>query len=463
MSDKYKILAVDDNPDALYALERILKHNGYDVVTAESGEQAYDLAVSEHPSLILLDVVLPAMNGYQLTEKFKSHDELRYTPVLLLSANDALDNVTEGLNRGADDYITKPYQPEELIARLRAALRLRSLYGELKRSKEENLRLRTELKQEYSQEKIIGDSSVMNSLYEMIKKVSAADSAVLVTGPTGSGKELVARAIHFGSSRADKPIIAKNCAALSEHILESELFGHSKGAFTGAIKDRKGVFEIADGGTLFLDEIGEMSGPLQAKLLRVLQEGTFAPVGSNEEKKVDVRVIAATHRDLQKMIDEGDFREDLYYRINVVNLNVPALNKRKEDIPTLVEHFLSARGKSDRKLSSEAMNALCEYSWRGNVRELQNEVERMLIMAGDELQIGLEHLSAHIVDFESSSSAGQSVDPSSLKEAIEEVEKEYIRKEMLKNNGNKSKVATILGISRSSLISKVKQYGIEDE
>ncbi len=458
------ILAVDDNPDALYALERILAHNGYRVLTAGSAEEALEKAKIGKPSLLLLDVGLPGMSGFELTAKLKSDPDLKYTPVILVSANDALDSIIEGLERGADDYVTKPYKAEELLARLRAALRLKALYGRLERTETENKRLRSEIKSSYDFSNIVGDSDKMQDVFALLEKVAAADTPVLITGQTGSGKELAARAVHYSSPRADGPFIAKNCAAINENLLESELFGHVKGAFTGAVKDHKGLFEAADGGTLFLDEIGEMPAGLQAKLLRVLQEGSFMPVGSTSEKRADVRIVAATNRDLSAMIEEGSFREDLFYRLNVVGVELPPLKDRRDDIPLLAEHFLekicARRGLTQRTLSEDALKALVGYDWRGNVRELENEIERMLIVCGDETMIGLQHVSPRILSFSGSSSASDAVN-GSLKEAVEQVEREVILATLQRLNWNKSSTAKELDMSRSSLIAKIKQYGFE--
>lgn len=458
------ILAVDDNPDALYALERILAHNGYRVLTAGTAEEALEKAKIGKPSLLLLDVGLPGMNGFELTEKLKRDEDLKYTPIILVSANDALQSIIEGLERGADDYVTKPYKAEELLARLRAALRLKALYGRLERTEHENERLRTEIKASYDFSNIVGESDRMQSVFSLLEKVAAADTPVLVTGQTGSGKELAARAVHYASSRADGPFVAKNCAAINENLLESELFGHVKGAFTGAVKDHKGLFEAASGGTLFLDEIGEMPAGLQAKLLRVLQDGTFMPVGSTSEKRADVRIVAATNRNLQSMMDEGSFREDLYYRLNVVTVELPALKERREDVPLLADHFLKRacerRGLGDRQLSEDVMNALRSYDWRGNVRELENEIERMLIICGDETTISLQHVSPRILSYATSSGQGSSAG-GSLKEAVEQVERDMILATLQRLNWNKSNTAKELDMSRSSLIAKIKQYGFE--
>jgi DNA-binding NtrC family response regulator len=461
------VLAVDDNADSLYALERMLVHDGYKVLSASSGEEALKLARQERPAIILLDIMMPGMDGYQVTEQLKSDPVLRFIPVILLSAKDSLSDIVVGLDRGADGYVSKPFRPEELLARLRAALRLRSIYQELQLTQEANRSLIRQISGGYKFDGLIGESPAMRAVFSLIEKVSRVDSPVLIFGQSGTGKELVARAIHYSSPRSRAPFIAKNCAAFSEHLLESELFGHMRGAFTGAFRDQKGLFEAADKGTLFLDEIGEMSLGAQAKLLRVLQEGTISLVGSTAEKRVDVRVIAATHRDIQKMVDEGRFREDLYYRLNVVSIVLPSLADRRTDISLLVNHFLSryadSTGSRPKAVSAEAMKMLESHSWRGNVRELENEVERMLILSGEDSVLGPESLSTRIT---STATTRQSPAPSqeqlALKDLVAEVERQAIINALRASNGNKSQAAKQLGISRSNLISKVKDYSIED-
>ncbi|MCL4138561.1 UNVERIFIED_CONTAM: hypothetical protein GTU68_049759, partial [Idotea baltica] len=313
--------------------------------------------------------MMPEINGLDLVKKFKDDSFFKYIPVVLLSSMQDLDDVLKGFAFGADDYIGKPFKKDELFARINAIVRTRKIYQELSHE----LQLKEELQQQ-----AIDRYSFSN----IIDRVADTNASVLINGESGTGKELVAQAIHYNSSRKDKPFIVQNCSALSEQLLESELFGHSKGSFTGAIKDRKGLFEVADGGTFFLDELGEMSQALQVKLLRVLQDGTFTPVGSSKMKKVDVRIVAATNRDLVEMIESGDFREDLYYRLNVVTIILPPLRERKEDIPLLCDFFLTKVQGDNKpsKFSNEAIAKLISYDWPGNIRQLQNEVERATIM-----------------------------------------------------------------------------------
>ena len=471
------ILAVDDNPDGLYALERILKHNGYKVLTASSAQEAFETAKKTTPGVILLDVMMPLEDGYEATKRFKADSELRFVPVILVTAKDTLQDLIYGLDNGADGYITKPFKPEELLARVRAALRMRAVYTELMRSETENTNLKREITGRYDSSRIVGDSPAMNRVFDLLNKVAKSSSPVLVTGPSGTGKELIARALHSRSDRSDFPFVAKNCAAFSEHLLESELFGHVRGSFTGALKDQKGLFEAADHGTLFLDEIGEMPQNLQAKLLRVLQEGTFTPVGSTTEKRADVRIVAATNRNLEKMVEEGKFREDLFYRLNVINIKLPSLAERPEDIVPLAEYFLergNTRSGQKKYFNLDVKEAFRSYQWRGNVRELENEIERMLILSGEGEELTLIDVSPNVlqgsslsegvtseVEEPASGESGSEARVDGLKGAVERLERELILSTLIKLNWNKSSAAKELGISRSSLLSKIQQFGLE--
>jgi two-component system, NtrC family, response regulator HupR/HoxA len=325
--------------------------------------------------------------------------------------------------------------------------------------------LNNQLGNRYSYDQMIGKSKPMQDLYAMLDKIKNSESTVLVQGENGTGKELIARAIHFNSPRKDAQFVTVNCSAFNENLLDSELFGHVKGSFTGAIKDKKGLFEAADKGTLFLDEIGDMSPTMQVKLLRVLQEGTLTPVGGTELRKVEVRVVAATNKDLKDMVEQGTFREDLYYRINVINLVVPPLRDRKEDIPVLVDHFLSRgckeKGVPLKAIAKRAMEKIFDYPWPGNIRELENEVERVIVLSGDEPRVSAELLSQRIRDFgENSKVQGVRV-AGKLKDALEELEKTMIKEGLRRTNWNKSRLAKELGISRAGLIMKVEKYGLD--
>lgn len=459
------IFAVDDNEDALFTMAEALRMFGFHVETETKSVNAFERAFEVQPDVILLDVMMPEVSGLDLVEKFKSDNYFKFIPIVLLSSMQDIEDVIKGFSVGADDYIGKPFKKDELYARVNAVIRTRRIYQEL--SKES--KLKEELIQQsisnYSFSNIIGKSSRIKEVFSLISRVSDTNASVLINGESGTGKELVAQAIHYNSSRKDKPFIIQNCSALSPELLESELFGHVKGSFTGAHKDKKGLFEVADGGTFFLDELGEMSQALQVKLLRVLQDGSFTPVGATQTKNVDVRIVAATNRVLLEMIKTGDFREDLFYRLNVVNIKLPPLRDRKEDIPLLCEYFLNRNSDGDkRSFTKDALQKLISYDWPGNIRQLQNEVERATIMASDPTQIGIDALSENIkgvasssIDLYSARSGGD------LKSILANVEKEVISKAISDFNGNKSKISRELGVSRSSLISKIKAYNLEAE
>ncbi len=340
-------------------------------------------------------------------------------------------------------------------------------HGEISKREQRIHELNSELGNKYRYHMMVGKSKPMQQIYRLLEKISNSDSSVFIQGENGTGKELVAKAVHFYSPRKDKVFLAVNCSAFNDNLLDSELFGHVKGAFTGAVKDKKGLFESADGGTLFLDEIGDTSLSMQVKLLRVLQEGTFMPVGGATPRKSDVRIIAATNRNLKEMMAKGEFREDLYYRINVININIPSLRERKEDIPLLMDHFMQKRcGESGlplKTLSKKCLEKMLDYPWPGNVRELENEIERLVVLAGEEKTIMPELLSARILDFGVDHSvSGKGIDTSgSLKDALEELEIIMIREGLKRCNFNKSKLAKELGISRASLIMKVEKYELD--
>lgn len=458
------ILAVDDNADSLFTLEQILSCNGYEVVTASSGEEAYEKALLVKPSVVLLDVVMPRVDGFTVTEQLKAHPELRFVPVILLTARDELEDIITGLDRGADDYIKKPFRPEELLARLRAAERLHAVYGELRQSEEQKELLLAELSDRYDFSHLVGKSQPMQQLFSLMRKIVDVDLPVLIVGPTGSGKELVAKAIHYNSHRSEGAFVAQSAAAFHENLLESDLFGHLRGAFTGAVRDKRGLLEVAHRGSLFLDEVAEMAPAMQAKLLRVLQEGVFLPLGGTTERRVDLRVIVATNRDLEQMVAEGHFREDLYYRLNAITIRVPALAERAEDIPLLIEHFLQRecqRMQLPRKnLSSEALDTLLRYSWRGNVRELENEIGRMFALGRDDSELGTELISPRIIA-EVRSKASVEEHEGELQHALSTVERSLIEKTLLQCGWNKSATARKLGMSRSNLLAKIKFFGLE--
>ena len=340
-----------------------------------------------------------------------------------------------------------------------------TLHLEISRREDRIRELNKELGSRYKYDNMIGKSKPMQALYSLLDKIKTADSTVLIQGDNGTGKELIAKAIHYNSNRKDKAFVIQNCSAFNDNLLESELFGHIKGSFTGAIRDKKGLFEMADKGTFFLDEIGDTSPQMQVKLLRVLQEGTFTPVGSTEMRKVDVRIVAATNKNLKEMVENGTFREDLYYRLNVINLRVPPLRERKEDIPLLAEFFLSkacdASNASKKALTKRALEKLYDYAWPGNVRELQNEMERLVVLAGDETKILPEMLSPKIMEVGEKSKVQGARLQGKLKDALEDLEREMIREGLRRTGWNKSKLAKELGISRAGLIMKVEKYGLD--
>jgi two-component system response regulator HupR/HoxA len=340
-----------------------------------------------------------------------------------------------------------------------------TLHTEISKREEKIHALNHELGNRYSYHSMIGKSKPMQDLYSILEKIKNSDSTVLIQGENGTGKELIARAVHFNSPRKDAQFIPVNCSAFNENLLDSELFGHVKGSFTGAVRDKKGVFETADKGTLFLDEIGDMSPTMQVKLLRVIQEGTLTPVGGTEARRVDVRVVAATNRDLKEMIELGTFREDLYYRINVINIVVPPLRERREDIPVLVDSFV-ARGCKEKNLpvkqfAKRTMEKIFDYPWPGNVRELENEVERLLVLSGDEVRVNVDLLSPRIRDFGDQQKVQGVRIAGKLKDALEELERTMIKEGLKRNNWNKTRLAKELGISRAGLIMKVEKYGLD--
>ncbi len=456
------ILAVDDEPEGLYALEELLRTKEYRVLSASSGEEALEQAASHSPDLILLDINLPGIDGYEVTKRIKSDPRLRFTAIVLLTAKSSLEDITYGLECGADGYLVKPYRKEELLSRVHAALRTRSIYLELRESIAQNQELRSQLVSRASFAEIIGNSAAMQKIYAVIEKIKASEVPVLITGESGTGKELLARAVHVTSPRAEKTFLALNCSAFNENLLESELFGYVRGAFSGAVRDKPGLFEAADGGTIFLDELGEMALPLQAKLLRVLQDGSYMPVGSITPKRADVRVIAATNRDLAEMIAQEKFRKDLFYRINVIPLHLPALRERRSDIALLADYFLAQnakRGSTPKKSFSEkALELLLAYEWPGNIRELENEVAKAALLSGDSLVIETEFLSgATQHGFEPSAEAEK---PGGLKESLDKLERELIARALDECRGNRSQASIKLGISRTNLIKKIQLFGL---
>jgi two-component system response regulator AtoC len=451
-----KLLVVDDEHLIRWSLEQNLKKQGYEVVTAGTGEDALRLVREEQPDLVLLDIQLPGISGIDVLEKIKDLDD--DIVVIMVTANSGLENAVNAMRLGAFDYISKPFNLDEISIVVKKALETSDL-------KQEVVRLRSETKKN-GPPNIIGNSRQINYLMEVLEKVARSEaSSVLVQGESGTGKELVAKWIHYSSNRADKPFIAINCAAVPATLLESELFGHDKGAFTDAKATKKGLFELADGGTVFLDEIGDMEMGMQAKLLRFLEDRSFRRIGGARVFTVDVRIISATNKDLQKSIEEKSFRNDLYYRLQVIPIFLPSLRERKEDIIPLANHFISVYNKDFNKkiqgITDTAERILTDYNWPGNVRELKNVIERAIILGNDETLL-LEHLPQEIVAKAAplSSAAPMSafcLPPEGID--IEEVEKELIRQALEVTEWNQSKAAKKLNLGIDAFRYRMKKFG----
>jgi DNA-binding NtrC family response regulator len=446
-----KILVVDDEPAEREGLARLVGQWGYEVETAGSGEEALNLIESQHPAVVLTDLVLPEMDGLTLLQKLKETG--RPPIVLLVTGHGTVETAVEAMRHGAFDYLTKPVDATRLQVLLEKSIEQESL------SREVNF-LRHQLRQKGSFGQLVGQSKGMQEVYRWIELAATSTAPVLVYGESGTGKELVARTIHDLSNRRNKPFVAINCAAIPETLIESELFGHERGAFTGATERRLGCFELADGGTLFLDEIAEMDNSTQAKLLRVLQEGSFRRVGGGKtEIQVDVRVVAATNRVPSDALSEGQLREDLFYRLNVFAIQLPPLRERKEDIPLLVRTFVEEFNRQDnrqvRGLTPEAERALEAYRWPGNVREVRNVVQRAVVLSGSGL-IDVEHLPENVIRTSPPAApAATGVTP------IREMEREMIMRALEETGQDKRRAAALLGISLKTLYNKLAKYGIQ--
>ena len=446
------ILVVDDEPGILAALRGPLEREGYRVVTAASGEEALGCMGEEEFDALILDVSLPEMDGLDLLEKM--HEDPSDSPppaVIMLSAHGTVERAVRATRLGAYDFLEKPASLERVFLSLRNAL----IQRELSRENRELTR------RVYRGEEMVGNSSAMEKLRVEIARAAPSDARVLITGESGVGKELVARAVHRGSPRNERPLVAINCAAMPEELIESELFGHEKGAFTGAYRRTRGQFEGADGGTLFLDEVAEMSPRLQAKLLRVLQEGEFQRVGGGEVVKVDVRVISATRRTLEEEVKAERFREDLFYRLNVIPIHIPPLRERSEDIPHLTLHLLRElarnHGSVETEIDERALAVLCAYAWPGNVRELENVLERLIIMGGGD-PVGEEQVRAALPSDAGPTTHSADAGPLTLKEALEGYEKEFIARTLAAEDGNVARAARRLGLERSHLYKKLRHH-----
>jgi len=450
-----RILIVDDEENFRHMLSVILVKEGYEVETASNGEEGLQKASTSPFDQILCDIRMPRMDGLEFLKEIQK-TEVEVT-IIVMSAYGTVDIAIEAMKLGAYDYISKPFKPDEIILTLRKA-------EEREQLRRENQLLRREVAKEYSFENIVSKNEKMQKIFDVIKKVAQYKSTVLITGESGTGKELVARALHYNSERAQNPFIPINCGAIPENLLESELFGHAKGAFTDAIRTKKGLFEEADGGTLFLDEIGELPGPLQVKLLRVLQEGEIRRIGESKSIKVDVRIVVATVKDLTKEVNEGRFREDLFYRLNVLPIHIPPLRERKEDIPLLIHHFINKYNQSMSKnmagIDHKALEALMNHKWYGNVRELENTIERAIVLT-DRDNIELENLPIEIQEFKEVFQLEPLPDEEvSIKKASKTLEINLIKNALKKTKGNHTHAARLLEISHRALLYKIKEYGI---
>lgn len=454
-----KVLLVDDDSYSTTQLRRLLESDDLSVDAVASGQEALTALGNTDYSVLITDLRMPGMGGMDLIREIAQR-RLLVTPIVT-TAFGSIDRVVEAMRLGAYDFLTKPIEPTNLKIVMERALKKRALQDEV-------IRLRQELKQNYSFHNIISKNPRMHSIFELIRHVGGTKSTVLIEGETGTGKELIAKAVHYSSEDRQGNLVAINCAALPESLLESELFGHERGAFTSADARRKGRFELADKGTIFLDEIGDISPAMQAKLLRVLQERRFERVGGHESIEVDIRVVAATNKSLEKEVREGRFREDLFYRLNVIKIDVPPLRERPEDIPLLITHFLNKYARPNeppKRVAPEAMDRLLAYRWPGNIRELENAVERAAVTAVGEM-ITTDFLPPRVSGSEKEEKPKFEIDlthplPYYLQKATEQIEREYILKALEKSRGNVGRCAELCGLSRRSVSGKISQYGID--
>ncbi|WP_066640645.1 sigma-54-dependent transcriptional regulator [Desulfolucanica intricata] len=447
------VLVVDDESSVREVLTDIFKDNGYRVETASNGQDGLEKINILNPDVVFMDIRMPELDGIKALELINRRSEK--IPIILITAYGSTETTIEAMKLGAFDYLMKPLNIREVLRTLEKAVEIKELIDQNQSEPVKHA--------EYKSDRMIGLSPIMQNVYKTIGRVANTNATVLIRGESGTGKELVARAIHYNSVRKNKPFIKINCASIPENLLESELFGHERGAFTGAVTAKQGKFELADRGTLFLDEIGEMSPSLQAKFLRVLQEKEFEHLGGTDTIQVDVRIIAATNKDLEKSIEEGEFREDLFYRLNVVDIMLPPLRERKEDIPSLVEYTIeccnSEYNKGVTGFSDEAMAMLMAYDWPGNVRELKNLCERAVLMSNGPI-LTLEDLPISLKKGSKRFSWIDEIEGESLKEIVAEVEREVIIKALEENKWNRSAAAHALKMNRSSFYAKMKELGI---
>ncbi len=451
-----RVLVVDDEENIRLVLRTLLRKHGYEVEVADSAEAALGLVDSFGPDVILTDVRMPKMSGLDLLATLKAKNAL--ATVIVMSAYGSIDLALQAIQAGAYDYVSKPFKPDEIVLALRKAEERETL-------RRENRALKEQISQQAAFESMLAKSPQMALVFKTISKIAEFKTTVLVTGESGVGKELVAKAIHARSSRKSAPFVAINCGAIPENLLESELFGHKKGAFTDATSDKRGLFEEATGGTLFLDEIGELPLNLQVKLLRVLQEETIRRLGDSRDTKVDVRIVAATHRDLAAEVKAGRFREDLFYRINVLHVALAPLRERREDIPLLIDHFVARNntrlGTRIRGLTPEARKILLEYGWPGNVRELENTIERAMVLCESDA-IGAGDLPERVREALDPVQVQLRTGELSVKKTVAAVEQILITRALKKTGGNRTRAAELLEISHRALLYKIKDYKIEE-
>ncbi|MFQ5510588.1 MAG: sigma-54-dependent transcriptional regulator [Candidatus Krumholzibacteriia bacterium] len=448
-----RILIVDDEKSMCQFLSIMLRKDGYKITAVNNGKKALDQINNSRFDLIITDIKMSGMDGIELLAEIKKVDAS--TPVIIMTAYASQKTAIAAVNHGAFHYLIKHAKNDEIRTVIRNAL-------DMKRVRAENQLLKKQLRRSSDFKTIIGKSEEIDKVFALVDKVADTDSTILIDGESGTGKELIARAIHFRSSRANNPFVTINCGALPESLLESELFGHVKGSFTGAIRDKDGLFKVAQGGTFFLDEVGETSPTIQVKLLRVLQEREIIPVGGTNPIKVDVRLIAATNADLARAVKQDKFRADLYYRLNVIPINLPPLRRRKEDIPLLVTHFLkkfneNLKPEARKDICRDALDLLVNYGWPGNVRELENVIERAVILE-DTAKIGVDALPENVRNRDRSS---QRLITDKAQVTLEELEKEYLIKVLEDTNWQKKRASAILGINASTLYRKIQRYGLE--
>ncbi len=456
---KPKILVVDDEKSMREFLEIMLRKEGYEVACARDGKEALNRLESRPYDLVLSDIRMPGVDGMGVLNRAKELNP--GTIVIMITAYGSTESAVEAMKRGAYDYITKPFQVDEIKLIIRKALEKKTL-------EEENIQLRKELESKYQFGNLVGSSPGMLKVYDLIQRVKDTRTNILISGESGTGKELVAKAVHYNSPRKDKPFVTINCSAIPETLLESELFGHMKGAFTGAVSNKQGLFEAADGGAVFLDEIGELSPSLQVKLLRVIQDRTFRRVGGTEDIEVDVRIISASNKNLEEEIKRGAFREDLFYRLNVIKIQIPPLRERGEDIPVLARHFLDRYsrelGKEIKKISEEAMEKLVNYSYPGNVRELENIIERAVALESSSIILP-ESLSPVVFEQPTDIALQGEIElpPAGLdlEDVVGGIEKGLLLKALKNARGVKKEAAKLLKISFRSLRYRLKKYGLE--